>query len=95
MRRYKVEVRIEDDVNVNEVKSIIDQFISDLIDIETADNEEERSNVINGNGIISRKQTFKGVDRDDIEINGEIMEREALRSGHVISYTVWLEAWEE
>lgn len=95
MRRYKIEVRVEDDVNVNEVQSIVNQFISDLIDIEEAGEEKERESVTNGNGIITRKQQFRGVDRDDIEVRGEIEEREVLRSGHTVSYTVWLEAWEE
>lgn len=95
MRRYNFRIRVEDDVNVEEVHSKFSALLRDFIEITEAEAVEEKDNVENGNGIITRRQKFKGEDIDGNPMAGEIYEREVLRAGHVISYTVEVEAWEE
>jgi len=91
MRRYHFKMRIEDDVNVDEAHSKFSAFIRDFIGITEADAVEEKDNIENGNGIVTRRQSVRGEDIEGNPVMGEIYEREVYRAGHVTSYTIEVE----
>ncbi len=88
MRKYVIKVRVDGDPDVERVRADLTAFLNDFLEIKEARETREMDSVENGRGMVTRRQKIKAIDLDDIELEGEIYEREVYRAGHVTSYTI-------
>lgn len=88
MRKYVIKVRVDGDPDVEKIRADLTAFLNDFLEITEAKETREMNSVENGRGMVTRRQKIKAIDLDDIELEGEIYEREVYRSGHITSYTI-------
>jgi len=91
MKKYTIKVRVDGDPDVERIRADLTNFLNDFLDIVEARETREMDSIQNGRGMITRRQKIRAIDLDDVELEGEIYEREVYRAGHVISYTIEVE----